>query len=232
MRVVITAPTVFEIAPIIKTLDIHGQKLSFSKYTYGGCEIEILVSGVGPVKSAISMAQLQMMGKVDLAIQVGLAGAFDRSLSLGSVVIVDKDRYGDLGVEERDGTFTSVESLGLEDANLYPSVDGWIPHKVKADLSRYTLVNGITVNTVSGTQSTITSREALFQPQIETMEGAAFYYACRVLDIECVQVRAISNYVEPRNKENWQIEEAIKNLEIEFFRIFPTLSQVKQKGAI
>ncbi len=232
MRVIITAPTVFEIAPIIKTLDTHGKKLSFSKYGYAGSEIEILVSGVGAVKSALSMAQLQMMSKVDLAIQVGLAGAFDRSLSLGNVVIVDKDRYGDLGVEENDGTFTSIETLGLEDRNLYPAVDGWIHHKVKADLTHYTLVNGITVNTVSGTQATIDRRQSLFHPQIETMEGAAFYYACRVLDIECVQVRAISNYVEPRNKDNWQIEEAIKNLELEFFRIFPTLSQVKQKGAI
>ena len=227
MRVIITAPTVFEIAAIIKTLDTHGQKLSFSKYTYAGCDIEILVSGVGAVKSALSMAQLQMMGKIDLAIQVGLAGAYDRNIPLSNVVLVDKDRYGDLGVEERDGTFTSVESLGLEDSNLYPSVEGWIHHEVKADLTRYTLVNGLTVNTVSGTEATITSRQSQFNPQIETMEGAAFYYACRVLDIECVQVRAISNYVEPRNKDNWQIEEAIKNLELEFFRIFPTLSQAK-----
>ena len=44
------------------------------------------------------------------------------------------------------------------------------------------------------------------------MEGAAVFYACKMNNVPCLQVRAISNYVEPRNKENWQINLAINNL--------------------
>jgi futalosine hydrolase len=44
------------------------------------------------------------------------------------------------------------------------------------------------------------------------MEGAAFFYACRQFNIPCLQIRAVSNYVEKRNRDNWDIPLAIKNL--------------------
>jgi len=44
------------------------------------------------------------------------------------------------------------------------------------------------------------------------MEGAAVFYACKRENIDCLQIRSVSNYVEPRNKENWQIGLAIRNL--------------------
>jgi futalosine hydrolase len=48
--------------------------------------------------------------------------------------------------------------------------------------------------------------------QIESMEGAAFFYACRQAGVPCMQIRAVSNYVEKRNRDNWQIGLAVKNL--------------------
>jgi futalosine hydrolase len=44
------------------------------------------------------------------------------------------------------------------------------------------------------------------------MEGAAFFYACEEANVDGLQVRAISNYVEKRNKENWNLALAVKNL--------------------
>ena len=44
------------------------------------------------------------------------------------------------------------------------------------------------------------------------MEGAAFFYACLSAGLEPVQLRAISNYVEPRNREAWRMREAITAL--------------------
>jgi futalosine hydrolase len=44
------------------------------------------------------------------------------------------------------------------------------------------------------------------------MEGAAFFYACREAGVPCLQIRAVSNYVEKRNRDNWHIGLAIKNL--------------------
>jgi futalosine hydrolase len=44
------------------------------------------------------------------------------------------------------------------------------------------------------------------------MEGAAFFYACREAGVPCLQIRAVSNYVEKRNRDAWQIGLAVKNL--------------------
>jgi futalosine hydrolase len=44
------------------------------------------------------------------------------------------------------------------------------------------------------------------------MEGAAFAYACRLGGVPYAQVRAVSNVVERRNREAWQIEQAIRQL--------------------
>jgi len=48
-----------------------------------------------------------------------------------------------------------------------------------------------------------------FAPQVESMEGAAFMYACLISGVPFAQVRAVSNIVEKRNREAWQMGEAI-----------------------
>jgi len=228
LKVILTAPTVFEMAPLIELLDEQGVKTSFSTYTYNEIDFEIVVTGVGAVKTAFSMSQLHSMGSIDLAIQVGLAGAYDRDLTLGDVVIIGSDRYGDIGVEESNGDFTSVNELGLEEDNQFPFTQGKLETELKFNPKSIVVVDGITVNTVSGTEHTIARRKAKYSPQVETMEGAAFYYACKILDIQCFQLRAISNYVEPRNRDNWKIAEAISNLKTNFFSILPLINHYRK----
>jgi futalosine hydrolase len=47
---------------------------------------------------------------------------------------------------------------------------------------------------------------------VESMEGAAFHYVCLQEGMPFAQVRAISNYVTPRDKSQWQMKDAIVNL--------------------
>ena len=49
-------------------------------------------------------------------------------------------------------------------------------------------------------------------PDIESMEGAAFFMVCQKFKLPCLQIRTISNKIENRNKQNWKIELAIDNL--------------------
>ena len=44
------------------------------------------------------------------------------------------------------------------------------------------------------------------------MEGAAFFYACLLAKIPFLEIRSISNYVEARNRETWNLPLAINNL--------------------
>jgi futalosine hydrolase len=48
--------------------------------------------------------------------------------------------------------------------------------------------------------------------QIENMEGAAFFYVSLLRHIPFLCFRSISNVVEPRDKANWKMAEAIASL--------------------
>jgi futalosine hydrolase len=73
-------------------------------------------------------------------------------------------------------------------------------------------VNGITVNTVHGRDQSIAAVAARVSPQVESMEGAAFMYACLVNGQRFAQVRAVSNVVERRNREAWKLADAVASL--------------------
>lgn len=209
MKVLIVAATSYEIAPLLTHLDKEAQKLSFFEYQYRGHQIVPLVTGVGTMMTAFAMGRLKGIEEVDIAIHVGIAGAWDTcKYPLGSVVSIERDRLGDLGVEEVDGQFRDVYDMELTDKNAFPYADGWIERSQKIQLS-LPKVSGVTVNKVTGEQKSIDALYRAYQPDIETMEGAAFLYVCRMMDMKCVSVRGISNKVEPRNKDNWRIAEAI-----------------------
>jgi len=66
---------------------------------------------------------------------------------------------------------------------------------------------------VHGNEASIRKISNRINAEIESMEGAAFFYACREAGLPCMQIRAVSNYVEKRDRDSWQIGLAIKNLD-------------------
>ena len=91
-------------------------------------------------------------------------------------------------------------------------------HQSLLDLP-YPKLRAITVNTVHGSEDEIEKIRQRLNPQVETMEGAAFFFACKMAQVSCIQIRAISNYVERRNKANWDIPSAVKNLNDEIVKL-------------
>ena len=71
---------------------------------------------------------------------------------------------------------------------------------------------GITVNKVHGISDSIAELETCFDADVESMEGGAAMYACAKENINFIEIRTISNKVEPRNRANWNIPLAIENL--------------------
>lgn len=149
-----------------------------------------------------------------LAINLGVCGSFDRGLELGQVVQVISDRIADLGAEDCDD-FLTAQDLRFFDENEFPFNDGRLvnssppPEPTLASLAQ---VDGITVNTVHGNERSIGATIERLQPQVESMEGAAFMYDCLIHQVPFAQVRAVSNFVERRNREAWKLREAISNL--------------------
>ena len=190
MRVLVVAATEFE---------IQNSKFKIQN-------LEFLITGVGMVATAFALGKHLASRQYDLAINLGIAGSFDRSIVLGEVVEVVADGFSELGAED-DEEFLSIEKLGFGESVFKPSA-----RLYDYGITYLRQVNAITVNTVHGNDASIQRLAYRISPQLESMEGAAFFYACKHADLPCLQIRAVSNYVEKRNRDAWQIGLAIKNL--------------------
>jgi futalosine hydrolase len=127
------------------------------------------------------------------------------------VVHVVSDCFAELGAEDGD-RFLTLGELGLEDrmdARLGCAELRNVSPLAIAPLDALPRVRGITVNTVHGDETSIAAVVRRLRPQVETMEGAAFMYACLMHDVPFAQIRAVSNVVERRNRSTWKVEEAL-----------------------
>ena len=68
------------------------------------------------------------------------------------------------------------------------------------------------MNTIHGNDESILKVKQKFNPDIESMEGAAFAYCCNQYKLKWIEVRSISNQIEKRDRSKWNIPLAIKNL--------------------
>jgi futalosine hydrolase len=174
----------------------------------------LLITGVGMVATAYSLGKELATNHYDLAINFGVAGSFDRSIELGEVVEVTYDTLAELGAEDND-SFLPISLLGFGQSEFKAteSVANILRgSKAASQYNGLKQVNAITVNTVHGEQDSIDKMQKRLNPQLESMEGAAFFYVCQQAGIPCIQIRAVSNYVEKRNRDNWKIGLAVKNL--------------------
>jgi futalosine hydrolase len=178
-------------------------------------EISVLVTGVGSIATAWALKQwISLNEKPDLAINAGIAGSYNEKLIIGDVVMPVTDCFADAGIEDGDNFFTLHEA-GLTDKDEIPFRDGLIfSDTTYSELMKDILkpVKAITVNTATGSESTREKLFRKFNPDIETMEGASFFYICTREKIPFLALRAISNKVEPRNRSKWNITLALDNL--------------------
>lgn len=212
-KLLIVAASKAEIAPVSGFLNKHFETYGEACFRKGALEVCLLVSGIGLMESAANIMEAQFSFRPDFALQAGIAGAYNRNLALGTLVMVQDEILGDLGSEDND-SFLDIFELKLMDAyeDVYKTKKLINPIDQFPFIPDFPAVSGLSVNRVAGRKETIAERKAMYDADIESMEGAAFHYVCLRKHIPFLQVRSISNYVEPRNKKNWKIAEAITSL--------------------
>ena len=194
----------------------QNNKPLLNAYRYKSRYVAILVTGVGMMAAAFHLGKLLGMKSYDVVLNVGIAGSFSENIELGKVVNVTREQYGDLGAEDKSG-FSSVFELGLMKPGNFPFKKGALVNDDKASnffptLKQLPEVAGISVNKAHGNQTSIAVVQEKFHPNVETMEGVACAFSCLNEGLPFCQIRAISNKVEPRNKNNWNIKLAVANL--------------------
>ncbi|MDF2437077.1 MAG: mqnB [Bacteroidota bacterium] len=207
MKILIVSATRFEVEPLIGAMAVlRNAESNFISGAFNGIEIDFLITGVGMVATAYFTGKV-LDESYDLAINAGICGSFNKNLEIGDVVNISEDAFSELGAED-DVSFLSLEDMQLPGITKLINRSGALSEV----LERLPKVNGITVNTTHGNESSIQKVYDRMHPYVESMEGAAFMFACEQERIPYVQLRAVSNYVEKRNRDAWNIPLAIKNL--------------------
>lgn len=226
MRILIVAASNREVLDLIGQLEfVHQIEPNYKSYQYANLQIDILISGYASAFTVYYLTRALNMINYDLVMNIGLAGSFDHFLEQGFVVNVVQDQFADLGVEYKNNLYTIYEEE-LMNENEFPFVEGklnGIGNFEIEEIDSLIPVKGITVNTLHSDPKWIKLMRSKYNPEIETMNGAAFFYVCLSEKVPFLQIRAISHFVEIRRIENWNIPSAIKNLNNSIISIFNEL---------
>jgi len=215
MTILIVAATRFEIETLLlsmKQISWQSERLAVANVLHH--RVDILITGIGTMLTTYFLTKTISHKKYDLVINAGICGSFRKDFQIGDAVQVVSEIFGDLGIEAPD-SFKTLFEMNFMRPDEFPFLNSRLNnqerHFANVNLKP---ANGLTVNTTHGKIERIELLKSKFDADVESMEGAAVFYVCLTEQIPFIEIRTISNYVEPRNKENWNIPLAIKNLNV------------------
>ncbi|MDD4031880.1 MAG: futalosine hydrolase [Bacteroidales bacterium] len=181
--------------------------------------VDYRVTGIGSPSTIYSLMHLLSNPAYQFVVQAGIAGSYSASFPVGTIAEITSDCFADLGYDDR-GHFVPATRAGWIAPDQYPYSGGFLRNRRWFASKNIPEARGLTVNTVSGSKERIEQLTSLFHGDLETMETAALFWVCLRKGIPFVSLRAVSNLVEPRNKEAWDISAALQNLSVTFGEFF------------
>ena len=178
-----------------------------------GFECHFLATGIGMVNMALQMGRYCALHQVDIAFNIGIAGAFPGQAEVLDLVQVQTDIFVELGADSPEG-FLDLSQMGFPSLktpsgkSLFNEIPAPGPFHFAIPQAK-----AISVNRVSGRHEGIQELKSQWGPDIESMEGAAFFQACHAFNVPGYQFRSISNLVLPRDKSTWRIPEAVQKVQ-------------------
>ncbi len=209
----VISSTEFEISKFRQKLIEENFINDLNSFVYNQFNIDVLISGIGISQTIYKLSKFLSLKNYDLVINAGICGSFTGEFPIGSCVNVTIDEFADIGMTYADNSFHTLFDEKLMLPNEHPFMEGKLINPfqlpINVDLQQ---VKSITVNNCSGNTEQIQARKNRFNADVESMEGAAVAYVCLLEKVNYLQIRAISNIIEPRNKTSWEIEKASCNL--------------------
>ena len=191
-------------------IELQGVKSTIEKYQDFSLkhQYQFLTTGIGVAASTFATSKALLINPVDFVIQVGIAGSFSSKIGIGEVVWVVQDGFSDMGAATDDG-FLSLKMLNLAESDSKVEFLSEIQIPLPKFLPK---VTGVTSDTIHHQPMRINEIINQFNPAIESMEGAAIMGVCNQLNVSNIQVRSISNFVAPREENQWNLELALSSL--------------------
>lgn len=215
MRLLIFTSSQIEMEAILSCFNVELEKYQrFISIQINGNVIDFCHSDPGIFSMSYYLTSSLCSDDYDLVINPGIAGGFGENINPTALLTVKKDCFADVGVFE-SGVFNDLFDMNLLGKNDSPFDDGWLSDN-QGDFSFLTeklqVVKAVTVNIVSSQKEQIERLRKKYNPDIESMEGAAFFYVCSLRKVNCLQIRSVSNKVGERDKSKWNITESLNAL--------------------
>jgi futalosine hydrolase len=212
MDILLLAATNFEIQPTINFL-------SDRDYHIGNNRFDVLIAGIGSMSTAYWLTKTIEKKRPGLIIQAGIGGSFSPDYPPGSLVLVNEEVSGDLGVEENN-EFKDVFDMALPQiTDPYTGKALVNNHILLLQQPKLPLVKAVTISEITTRPERIKQLQQKYRPVVESMEGAAFHYIALIEKIPYMQLRAVSNFVGERDKSKWKMKEAIEKLNEKLIQI-------------
>ena len=167
MKILIISATTEEILPFLAWQEANASEK---------IQIDTLVTGVGLVATTFHLTFVLNHNEFDLIIQAGIAGSYRQSIPIGQTVFVVSQTFADLGSEAQDGKLLSAFDLGFIKTDEFPFTNGRIENPDASMAGFLQQVQSISSNLSHGSEISIQRIVYQYDPDIESMEGAAFFY--------------------------------------------------------
>ncbi len=215
MKILVTAAEQQELDRALKAYEFIKEK---------DADIVFRLTGIGAVNACYCVTKEIWNAKVggkpyDLVINIGIAGSYDLDeFPIASAAVISREYFGDLGFETDKG-FADLFRCGIIGKDEFPYTDGALARQllpysnIEDAISRYKSGVGVTIQCITGDISRVEELKRLYTPHIESMEGAAVYYAALMEGVPCFEIRTVSNVVGERDSRKWKTMEALEILE-------------------
>jgi futalosine hydrolase len=186
-----------------------------------GQDVVLCVGGMGKVNAAHAATLLLARYGPEALVIFGIGGAYPSSgARIGDVVLAKEEIAGDEGVLTADG-FKDTEYMGIPLLktttsvifNVYPSSERLLKASlqslmIRQDSRQVHAGTFITLSACTGTAVRADELEKRYNGLCENMEGAAAAQVAAYHQVPWLEVRGISNLVEDRDLEKWDIPRA------------------------
>ena len=212
MKILIVTATWLEVKMLTDEFELVNETTHLlKKYSFDDIEIDVLITGIGVTFTTFHLTNALAANNYNLVLNIGIAGSLTKELEIGEVVNVVTEEFGDLGIE-KENEFLTLFDAGYMDAGEFPFDNGILKPVGLNGFTNLKKVRGLTASKSHGRNTSISEIKTKFSAQIESMEGAAVFFVCNWQGVDCCQIRAISNYVEPRDTASWNIPLALQKL--------------------
>lgn len=216
-NILLVAATALEIPKFLEETDrtnVHAGMLIGS--VPGQAGLHVLITGPGMHSTNFFLTRVLEKNKYDVVINAGIAGSFRDEYPIGSAVQIVRDGLPELGATDK-GKFIPFYEMDMARPFRpeFIDADGWITNQTCPELlalKNIPQVTGISVSTISNDAGRISDILERTRADVESMEGAAFFWCCHYYNLPCMQIRTISNRITPGHLTHWDIPLAVANL--------------------